>query len=350
MKLKHDILYDKSIIYKLTDYVLLNSCSVNSSGLYNGKAGIALALFEVARCLQDKYLEERACELLQESLLSKNEDIGFENGLSGIGYVLYYLVENKFVDADFEELFGDKLNKIKSTLDGWKEAHISTKIFNNLKIVYFLDQVSRYNEDKAVIFYIKLFSATAEDGLIKQFKEKSRLFSTSHSTIDILEAFREYLKIACNCHSFQISSAVFYHYVNLYQSNRCSSDFLIGHYLHTMVQNTEYDEINTIAKTNIEYAVKNIYPEAMSLQQRLDQLYLLFTFYLDKYPKQVELLDKGLFDIREKSIQEQSLCMGIPTACLKAGYQSGVARLLLYWAYRINVVYQTNCTRFNKIF
>lgn len=73
---------------------------------------MALALFEVSRYLQDEYIEEQAFDLLQEALLSKSEDISFENGLSGIGYVLIYLLENKFIEGDFEELFESKLEKI----------------------------------------------------------------------------------------------------------------------------------------------------------------------------------------------------------------------------------------------
>ncbi len=49
---------NKATILKLVDYCLLNACSVNSSGLYNGKAGIALALFDVARYLQDEYIND----------------------------------------------------------------------------------------------------------------------------------------------------------------------------------------------------------------------------------------------------------------------------------------------------
>ena len=90
---------------KLTDFVLLNACSVSSTGFYSGKAGMSLCLFEVARTLSDEYLEDNAFELLQESLLSKNNDIGFENGLSGIGYVLQYLIDNEYVKKAWSEYF-----------------------------------------------------------------------------------------------------------------------------------------------------------------------------------------------------------------------------------------------------
>ena len=82
-------------IRKLVDYISLNACSVNSSGLYKGKSGISLALFETAKCLQDTEIEDKAFSLFQESLIRKTNDFGFENGMSGIGYVLIYLITNK---------------------------------------------------------------------------------------------------------------------------------------------------------------------------------------------------------------------------------------------------------------
>lgn len=72
------------LINKITDYVLLNAYSLNSSGFYNGKAGVALTLFEVARLMEEDYLEEHAFYLLQEALLYKGGDLGFNDGYSGI--------------------------------------------------------------------------------------------------------------------------------------------------------------------------------------------------------------------------------------------------------------------------
>lgn len=106
-------LYSKDkTIHKLIDFILLNSNSVNICGLYNGKAGIALALFEAARYLHDDEIENEAFRLLQEALLSKKQDFSFENGLTGIGYALLYLIQNKFVDADFDEIFGTQYKTI----------------------------------------------------------------------------------------------------------------------------------------------------------------------------------------------------------------------------------------------
>ena len=102
------------LISKITDYILLNAYSINSSGFYHGKAGVSLALFEVSRLLQDDYLEEHAFELLQESLLYKGEDLGFADGYAGISFVFHYLIDNKFIDADIDELFGEQELELQS--------------------------------------------------------------------------------------------------------------------------------------------------------------------------------------------------------------------------------------------
>lgn len=124
------------IINKFTDYLLLNVHSVSSVGLYNGKSGMSLCLFELSQYLHDGTLEDKAFELLQESLAlsSKKDRIDFEAGLSGIGFVLLYLIQNQLIDADYEELFGEQSRKIVSRLQ--EQSVFSVK---DLSFVYFLE-------------------------------------------------------------------------------------------------------------------------------------------------------------------------------------------------------------------
>ncbi len=72
---------EKDIIEKLIDYVLLNAYSVSAAGLDNGKAGLALSLFEVAAFRQDERLANHAVELMKESLYTIIRDIIFERGM-----------------------------------------------------------------------------------------------------------------------------------------------------------------------------------------------------------------------------------------------------------------------------
>lgn len=100
-----EILDIKGTIRTLADYVMLNSVATDSTSLYYGRAGMSLCLFEASRYLEDEYVEDYAFTLLKQSLVNEKNDIRFDAGLSGIGYALSYLIRNKFVDADFDELF-----------------------------------------------------------------------------------------------------------------------------------------------------------------------------------------------------------------------------------------------------
>ena len=115
----------KEYYSKLSDYLILNGYSKNNSGLYYGKAGLAVGLFELSRYLNDERIENHAFELLNQSLISKTEVCDLEKGLSGIAYALRYLVENRFIEADANELIGDKLDKIAIYIgddsDKWQE-------------------------------------------------------------------------------------------------------------------------------------------------------------------------------------------------------------------------------------
>ena len=86
-----------TILRRLIDYLLLNACSVRSTGLYSGKAGFALTLAELAYTYDDEYLGDRAYDLLEESLLSSTEDPSLEHGLAGIGFVLIHFISRGFV-------------------------------------------------------------------------------------------------------------------------------------------------------------------------------------------------------------------------------------------------------------
>ncbi len=120
---------------KFSDYLLLNASSIKSSGLYQGKAGAVLVLFEIFRLFKingkDKevlFKETKTLELLQQTLICDLNDINFEDGLSGIGFVLLYLIKNEFIEADFNELFDENLQKVFSAL--------SNDLNNNEKIVH----------------------------------------------------------------------------------------------------------------------------------------------------------------------------------------------------------------------
>lgn len=166
---KYSSMISDTTIRKLVDYISLNACSVNSSGLYNGKSGISLALFETAKCLQDTEIEDKAFSLFQESLIRKTNDYGFENGMSGIGYVLIYLITNKLIDADFEDLFGDQREAIIKHFENIDKQ--PDKLLVSYKIIYFY--LSWINYKSKMREYIQL--------LRKYFKDWNFIYHFSFS-------------------------------------------------------------------------------------------------------------------------------------------------------------------------
>lgn len=103
----------KDDLLKAADYLLLNAYSMNISGLYFGKSGISIVLFEIAEYLQNAWIEDHASEILNQSLLASTEKCDLRNGLAGIAFSLRYLINNEFVDADFNELFNVQQRKIE---------------------------------------------------------------------------------------------------------------------------------------------------------------------------------------------------------------------------------------------
>jgi hypothetical protein len=103
---------DEKIIDRLrriANVLLLNASFIDNPGLLNGKIGIAIFFYHYSRYTKNKIYEDYAGELVDEIYLEINTStpVNFENGLTGIGWGIEYLVKNKFVQADTDEALAD---------------------------------------------------------------------------------------------------------------------------------------------------------------------------------------------------------------------------------------------------
>jgi hypothetical protein len=245
---------------KLVDYIILNAHSVNSISLYNGKAGLSLCLFEVARYLENEQMEDTAFELLQESiaLAQKSSKVSFENGLAGIGFVLLYLIENQLIDADFNELFAEQFNKVLFSIEsteGFSEKHLS--------LLYFLEFCYRLQTKSNTQHWRNKIVSDVENNLEQQLKNKTT------------NAFDCYLKAVSGCHDYVPSMSVLNAYSKLYQQGRVASCFTTGFYLEKLAYNLQESHLVEIAQVNKNVALQNIYPQILTLDQQIDLLYML---------------------------------------------------------------------------
>ena len=269
-------------IRKLVDYISLNACSVNSSGLYNGKSGISLALFETAKCLQDTEIEDKAFSLFQESLIRKTNDYGFENGMSGIGYVLIYLITNKLIDADFEDLFGDQ-----------REAII--KHFENID----------KQPDKLLVSYKIIYYINSKDY--------------------VLQMYEAYLKLVDFCNYKYFSKSLMDSYVTLYSEGRIASSLVRGYYLRSIITKNNMVGFNDVIRDHIRYGQKNINPAILFLDQKIN-----LTGIIENADENRVKIQRIEMDLSEESLER--IKRMVRPNCIHVGYQYGLARYLGFCA------------------
>lgn len=135
------------LIRKLASSVVLNSAAVNASGLNSGRMGCSLALYEASQVLGDDYLEDEAFMLLQESILSQMDDLGFHKGWSGIGFALMYLIRNNYLEADLGEVFGERMEQICVFLEDKLRKNVLF-IAEELEMLYFVNEMALCDHSK----------------------------------------------------------------------------------------------------------------------------------------------------------------------------------------------------------
>lgn len=99
----------KSQLQQIANILNVNCQRAGEFGLLKGKLGIAIFFYHYARFSKEKYYEEIADVLLDDSVnnAKRQKSISFSNGILGLGWCLKYLEKNSFI-----ELENDMLNPI----------------------------------------------------------------------------------------------------------------------------------------------------------------------------------------------------------------------------------------------
>lgn len=314
------------LIRKQADFVMLNSCSVNSSGLYNGKAGMALALFETANILDDNYIEEQALQTLQEALLTQNKDTSFESGLSGIGYVLLCLIRNELIDADFDELFADKLALIhKYATKLCADAAKGNLQIDGMKIILFMDLHHLLTgNNQSLELRNRLLNAYGEifKKLLSEFRTESE--PLSHNCF--LMFVENYLRIVNECNLTDIPTDVIDYYITGYESGRWMSRFPMAASLYGLAQKAgnTYWEAYALQQAGTALRVLDVRKETLRNMTDI----LSYEIPMESYREKSEEIRKFLFS-KDEQVWMRNLSCAIPRKNMAAGYMAGMARLLL---------------------
>ena len=97
----------EAIQKQLTDKLLSSKLERYPASLFHGKTGLSIYFFYLSRIESNPAYYAFADKLLDQVLLydlSKNHSIDMEDGLAGVGLGVTWLVKNRFIEADLNEL------------------------------------------------------------------------------------------------------------------------------------------------------------------------------------------------------------------------------------------------------
>jgi len=305
-------------IRRIADFLFRNANTVNLTGLYNGKAGLSLSLFVASHFLQDENMGDTAFNLIQESMVIKNNDYSFENGVPGIGYALLYLIENNYFDANFDEVFGRQYKEIINVFE-----HIDKNpamLVNHLTVIYFLSKVAQIKADKRIRIIMKKIFEGLELFLTVQFYD----FVDFHyigMKMDVLNIFKTYLKLVDYSGYTDFSRMVLNDYADLYRKGKVMSSFETGFYLNSIAGKHFLTGMEDVINDNMNHGLTNIYPFTLSVKDRIDLSKLVQHLGLDPFSICKNLNSDRAIKEFLKTVDEKSNALG---------YGAGLGRLLIY--------------------
>lgn len=91
---------------RIAENLLIGTCFLDDIGLYMGKTGIAIFFCHYARFTNTPPYMDFAGELIDEVYadIDSHVPIGFETGISGIGWGIGYLLQHHFMEGDPDEI------------------------------------------------------------------------------------------------------------------------------------------------------------------------------------------------------------------------------------------------------
>ncbi len=100
----------KKIIFtreqRIVNALIVNSNMIEDLGILHGKMGIVLYFYIISRVRSNDIFSNIAGDLLDSVIESLHDGlpINFENGITGIAWAVEYLIQNKYVDAESDDV------------------------------------------------------------------------------------------------------------------------------------------------------------------------------------------------------------------------------------------------------
>jgi len=97
------------LLQKIANTLLVNIQNIDNWGLFNGRMGVAVFLYHYARHSGISIYSDVADDLMDSisNSLSSVGAVDFETGLTGIGWGIQHLLDNKFVEGDADDILSE---------------------------------------------------------------------------------------------------------------------------------------------------------------------------------------------------------------------------------------------------
>lgn len=308
----------KERLYLLIDTLLLHGCSLNSSGLYYGKAGLSFSLFCASQYLNDEYIEEQASELLQEALLSEGKIKDFQNGTAGIAYVLILLDKIGWIKANIFELWNEKIQAILEEIHNIQPS-ISEENFKKLDFLLLIEILKENIQNSEELK--KNILNQAETYLLFLF-ESIENKSNQYSLYKLIITWKHYLSIISNCRNCFPSYLLLNKYKTLYEKGLFPSSLSIGYNLKKIYINNHLNYWETIIQQNIKN--DSDFNFCVELKDMLSKLTLLMD-----HNDVSNFVRKFFFESSESTL-EKNLIYLMPEKEKRISFYNGISGVLYF--------------------
>lgn len=148
-----------NILLDIANHLILNASNMSNLGLFHGKMGVAIFFYLYGRYSRLSYYTDFADILLDElfSELDISLSVSFENGLSGIGWGIEYLVQNNYIDGDTYEILYEVNSIFMQKIDIRRCQDLSWETGLKGILYYVLTHLTSFVRNKTVIPFDKLF-------------------------------------------------------------------------------------------------------------------------------------------------------------------------------------------------
>ena len=309
------------MVRKIANSILLNSSSIEASGLYNGKSGVSIALFEASKYLQDDNLEDVAFSMIKESIIAENNDISFENGLSGIGYALIHLIEGGFLEADYNELFGNQHKNILRLIELLAKNEID--LSNYVKVVFYIKRYERFFDgDSYSLSAIDKLLKASEHSVLSSLSVFSDVFNSSDKN-QIIQKVENFLFVVSYSQNYSYARTVVEVYLQLYEQGRIKSSLFLWMQLREIAEKLHMRDVEKQSRRKVDFTSGILNSHLLSFRDKVSILHNLNLSTISKdelFSHYGFCSSKFEYDVRSSVARGHSYI----------GYEGGAARFLLH--------------------